>query len=130
MHKFKKYKEMNNEKIMALFDHWNNIIQTGNPKTVTNLYQIDAVLLPTTSNKFCHNYSEIEEYFRQFLENIPKCNIHESKIQNLGEIIIHSGIYIFSFKDYSKIKARFSFVYQWNGQDWKIIEHHSSEIKK
>jgi hypothetical protein len=29
----------------------------------------------------------------------------------------------FSFKDGSKVKAIFSFAYQWNRQYWKIIHH-------
>lgn len=121
-------KKMNNSEIMALFETWNRAVQTGNPKIVTDLYETDAVLLPTISNKVRHNHDEIEDYFIQFLENSPKGKINESNIQALGEIIIHSGIYTFTFKDDKEVKARFSFVYQWNGEDWKIIEHHSSQM--
>lgn len=121
-------KKMNNPEIMALFETWNRAVQTGNPQSVTDLYEADAVLLPTISNKVRHNHDEIEDYFIQFLENAPKGEINESNIQALGEIIIHSGIYTFSFKDDSEVQARFSFVYQWNGEDWKIIEHHSSQM--
>ena len=123
-----KPKPMNNTKMMALFEHWNDTLQTGDAKQVTQLYESDAVLLPTISNQVRHNHNEIIDYFVLFLENSPKGEINESNIQNLGEIIIHSGIYTFRFKDDSNVKARFSFVYQWNGQDWKIIEHHSSQI--
>ena len=128
MQSFIKPNPMNESKIMTLFDNWNSAIQTGNAKQVTKLYESDAVLLPTISNKVRRNHNEIEDYFVQFLENSPKGEINESNIQNLGEIIIHSGIYTFSFKDDSKVKARFSFVYQWIGQNWKIIEHHSSQM--
>jgi uncharacterized protein (TIGR02246 family) len=119
---------MNRTEIASLFEIWNSAIQTGDPKKVTDLYRSDAILLPTISNKVRHNHQEIEDYFVQFQENNPKGEINESNIRNLGTTTIHSGIYTFTFKDDSKVKARFTFVYQWNGQDWKIIEHHSSQM--
>jgi uncharacterized protein (TIGR02246 family) len=119
---------MNKAEIASLFETWNSAIQTGDPKKVTDLYRSDAILLPTISNKVRHNHQEIEDYFVQFQENNPKGEINESNIRNLGTTTIHSGIYTFTFKDDSKVKARFTFVYQWNGQDWKIIEHHSSQM--
>jgi uncharacterized protein (TIGR02246 family) len=119
---------MNRTEIASLFEQWNSAIQTGDPKKVTDLYRSDAILLPTISNKVRHNHQEIEDYFVQFQENNPKGEINESNIRNLGTTTIHSGIYTFTFKDDSKVKARFTFVYQWNGQDWKIIEHHSSQM--
>ena len=119
---------MNKTEIASLFEKWNNAIKTGDPKKVTDLYESDAILLPTISNKVRHNHQEIEDYFVQFQENNPKGKIDESNIRNLGSTTIHSGLYTFTFKDDSTVQARFTFVYQWNGQDWKIIEHHSSQM--
>ena len=119
---------MNKTEIASLFEKWNNAIKTGDPKKVTDLYESDAILLPTISNKVRHNHQEIEDYFVQFQENNPKGKIDESNIRSLGSTTIHSGLYTFTFKDDSTVQARFTFVYQWNGQDWKIIEHHSSQM--
>lgn len=114
--------------IPALFDEWNSALQTGNPKNVVALYASDAILLPTVSNKVRHNHAEIEDYFVHFLAKGPQGIIDESNMRIFGDIAINSGIYTFTFKDGVSIQARFTYVYQWNGQRWMIIEHHSSAM--
>jgi len=117
---------MDEKQIAALFDEWNNALQTGDPEKVTALYETNGILLPTVSNKVRHNHAEIEDYFVHFLAKGPQGKIDESNIRTFGQIAINSGIYTFSFKDGSSVQARFSFVYRWNGQRWMIVEHHSS----
>ena len=34
--------------ITALFDQWNNALQTGDPKNVVALYETNGILLPLT----------------------------------------------------------------------------------
>ena len=119
---------MNTTAIASLFDIWNTALQTGNSKTVAQLYAEDAILLPTVSNKVRHNHEEIEDYFVTFLAKEPKGEINESNIRNLGDIAIHSGIYTFTIKGGDKVQARFTYVYQKDGEEWKIIEHHSSQM--
>ena len=116
--------------IPALFEEWNNALQTGDPKNVVALYATDAILLPTVSNKVGHNHTEIEDYFVHFLAKGPQGKINESNVRRSGDIAINSGVYTFKFKDGGFIQARFTFVYQWNGQRWMIVEHHSSAMPK
>lgn len=119
---------MKNAEIASLFDTWNSALQTGEPKTVTQLYAVDAILLPTVSNKVRHNHEEIEDYFVTFLDKEPKGEINESNIRDLGDIAIHSGIYTFTVKGGGKVQARFTYVYKKIDNEWKIIEHHSSQM--
>lgn len=119
---------MNTNEISALFDKWNNALQTGEPKNVAALYESNAILLPTVSNKVRHNHEEIEDYFVHFLAKGPQGKIDETNIRTFGSVAINSGIYTFTFKDGSSVSARFSFVYRWNGQEWMIVEHHSSQM--
>ncbi|MDG2046238.1 MAG: SgcJ/EcaC family oxidoreductase [Halioglobus sp.] len=114
--------------IRALFDDWNNALQTQNPAEVVTLYAADAILLPTVSNKVRRTPAEIEDYFIDFLARGPSGAINESDVRTFGDIAIHSGIYTFSFSDASRVQARFTFVYHWNGTLWQIIEHHSSKM--
>lgn len=114
--------------ITALFEEWNNALQTGEPKQVASLYASDAILLPTVSNKVRHNHDEIEDYFVHFLAKGPQGEIDESNVRIFDDIAINSGVYTFTFKDGVTVQARFTYVYRWNGQRWMIIEHHSSAM--
>lgn len=114
--------------INSLFDEWNGALQTGNPKNVASLYEANAILLPTVSNKVRHNHEEIEDYFVHFLAKGPQGKIDEANVRVFSDIAINSGMYTFSFKDQSSVQARFTFVYRWNGQRWMIVEHHSSML--
>ena len=77
--------------ITALFDEWNSALQTGEPKNVSALYETNAILLPTVSNKVRHNHEEIEDYFVHFLAKGPKGEINESNVRTFGDIAINSG---------------------------------------
>ena len=119
---------MQDSTISALFEEWNTALQTGRPKNVVTLYEPNAILLPTVSNKVRHNHEEIENYFFNFLKKGPKGVINESNIRTFGNIAINSGVYTFSFNDGNTVQARFTFVYRRNEQRWLIIEHHSSTM--
>lgn len=114
--------------IASLFDTWNNALQTGEPKNVASLYADNGILLPTVSNKVRHNHGEIEDYFVHFLAKGPVGKIDEANIRTFGDIAINSGVYTFSFSDGATVQARYTFVYRWNGMEWKIVEHHSSAM--
>jgi uncharacterized protein (TIGR02246 family) len=117
---------MREEEIKALFDEWNNALQTGDPAQVAALYAPNGILLPTLSNQVRHNHEEIADYFVHFLAKGPTGTIDESNVRIFGQLAINSGIYTFSFKDGSSAQARFTFAYHWNGERWLIAEHHSS----
>lgn len=119
---------MNDKEIIALFDEWNNALQTGEPKNVAALYEGNAILLPTVSNKVRHNHEEIEDYFVHFLAKKPVGKIDEANVRTFGQLAINSGVYTFTFEDGSAVSARFTYVYRWNGQRWMIVEHHSSAM--
>ena len=103
--------------ISALFEVWNNALQAVDPQKVSELYETNAILLPTISNKVRHNHEEIADYFVNFLAKGPVGKIDESNVRTFGDVAINSGVYTFTFKDGTSVKARFSYVYRWNGQD-------------
>ena len=119
---------MNKTEVLALFEQWNNALKTRAPRNVVALYEHNAVLLPTISNKVCHNHEEIEAYFVNFLARAPIGKIDEANIFIFDQVAINSGVYTFSFKDGNTVQARFTFVYRWNGERWMIIKHHSSQM--
>lgn len=119
---------MSENEITALFDEWNSALQTGDPKKVAVLYETGGILLPTVSDKVRHNHREIEDYFVHFLAKGPVGKIDEANVWLFGQLAINSGVYTFTFQDGSAVQARFTFVYQWNGERWMIVEHHSSQM--
>jgi hypothetical protein len=95
---------------------------------VVKLYAQTAILLPTLSDRVRHTQAEIRDYFVHFLTHNPKAKIDEANVRVLGGIAINSGVYTFRFTSgpLKSIQARFTFVYQWVGDRWLVIEHHSS----
>ena len=85
------------------------------------------MLLPTVSDIPRTTPALIIDYFDHFLLKKPQGVIH------YGDIFIgcnwaqDAGIYEFTMgKDGSKVKARYTFVYVWEDNEWKISQHHSS----
>ena len=113
--------------IAALFDQWNNALQSGDPDKVVVLYAEQSVLLPTVSNEPRFTLDEKLDYFRHFLEKQPSAKIDSRHIDIGCDMAADSGIYTFTLaKSGEVIRARYSFVYQWDGLRWRIISHHSS----
>jgi uncharacterized protein (TIGR02246 family) len=116
--------------VAALFDTWNQALQSGDPDKVTALYAFNGILLPTVSNQVRHNHAEIRDYFVHFLAKKPQGKIDESNIRIFNDIAINSGVYTFNFAPPGEAAfaatARFTFVYRWQGDRWQIVEHHSS----
>jgi uncharacterized protein (TIGR02246 family) len=118
--------------IAALFDKWNETLQTGGPYDMAMLYAEDGVLLPTVSNQPRNNRPEIADYFEHFLQKKPRGTINEQYIEVLdGNTAINSGVYTFDMlKDGQPafVVARYSYVYEKIGGKWLIKSHHSSAM--
>jgi hypothetical protein len=109
------------------FARWQDAIKTGKVDIVVALYAFNAVLVPTLSNDVRNDPNELSDYFRGFLNKQPSVELIEGHPRLYGDIGINSGLYKFKFGSSQKEAfARFSFVYQWSGTDWLIVEHHSS----
>jgi uncharacterized protein (TIGR02246 family) len=116
------------KEIAALFDRWNASLQTGNPKKVVANYARKSILLPTVSNKPRLTPEEKEDYFAHFLENKPIGKIDSRHIEVDCNTAIDAGLYTFTFKDGTQVKARYTYTYKWQGKQWLITSHHSSAM--
>lgn len=111
--------------IAALFDRWNRSLATGDPNAVLANYAPDAILLPTLSNRVRHTPDELRDYFVHFLQAKPQGTITESNIRVFGDTAVDSGTYVFDTRK-GKVPARYTFVYRKVGDQWLIVDHHSS----
>jgi uncharacterized protein (TIGR02246 family) len=122
-------KATSEQEIAALFDRWNESLQTGDPHKVAANYAERSILLPTVSNKPRLTQEEKEDYFHHFLENRPSGKIDMRSIELGCNSAVDAGLYTFTFaKTGAMVKARYSYTYRWNGTQWLITSHHSSAM--
>jgi uncharacterized protein (TIGR02246 family) len=115
------------KEIAALFDRWNQSLQTGDPHKVVANYAERSMLLPTVSNKPRLTPAEKEDYFHHFLENGPSGEINLRMIDIGCNSAVDTGLYTFTFaKTGAKVSARYTYAYRWDGKQWLITSHHSS----
>lgn len=117
--------------VEAQLNRWFEALKTGNPDTVVALYASDATLLSTYKSEIKKGHQKIREYFKQdFIPKHPIGGTVESYTRLMGNIAINTGKYRFEIdstqEERATAEARYTFVYQWTDNDWKIVEHHSS----
>jgi uncharacterized protein (TIGR02246 family) len=121
-----------NQEVTGLFDTWNQALASGDPELVADRYAPDAVLLPTVSNELRSDRAEIVDYFEHFLENKPQGQILESHVKVLRPTdAIDAGTYRFTLTadgQQRTVDARYTFVYEKVGDQWLIVNHHSSAM--
>jgi len=117
----------NEQEIAALFDRWNQSLQTGDPHQVVANYAARSILLPTVSNKPRLSAAEKEDYFKHFLEKRPSGKIDMRFIEIDCRSAVDAGLYTFTYaKTGEVVHARYTYTYRWDGSKWLITSHHSS----
>ena len=120
--------------IRQLFDRCNAALKSGDANRVARLYTRDAVLIATVKNQPLDTPAEIRSYFRDdFLPLKPQGKITKSIVKILGpNLAMDVGTYVFRVTDaqgtVTMVPARYTFVYERNGGNWKILHHHSSKF--
>jgi uncharacterized protein (TIGR02246 family) len=119
--------------IAGLFDHWNSALKSGNVQSVVDLYAPNAVLQPTVSNQVRTAAAQIKDYFDHFMALKPVGQINFREIRHLGaNSAMDSGVYTFTLTEAGGktrlVQARYTFVYEQIGGQWKILNHHSSAM--
>ena len=120
-------KRTSEQEIEALFDRWNQSLQTGDPHKVVANYAERSILLPTVSNKPRLTPEEKEDYFEHFLEDGPSGTVDMRFVEIGCNTAVDAGLYTFTFaRTGAVVRARFSYTYRWDGSEWLITSHHSS----
>jgi len=115
------------QEIAQQLDRWFAALKSGDPDKVTRLYSRDAILLSTLQGDVKIGHRQIRQYFaKSFLPKRPIGVAVEPHTRVLGGVAVNSGIYRFSLDGGHTAVARYTFVYQWAGSEWLIVEHHSS----
>jgi uncharacterized protein (TIGR02246 family) len=115
-----------------LFVRWNDAVKTGKPENVVALYASDAILLPTVANGPLIGPEPITGYFEHFLLDRPSGEIDQRTIHIGCNVAFDAGLYTFTYNPppprpaKEPTKARYTYIYEYDGGRWLIVHHHSS----
>jgi uncharacterized protein (TIGR02246 family) len=121
------------EDVEAAVAKWTEIFAHNNPDTISALYAKDGVLWGTLSPTVRSDPGTINAYFVAAFNALPKATVKfgDQLIRVYGDTAINNGYYTFSYTkdgETKSIPARYSFTYKKEGNDWLIVDHHSSAM--
>ena len=119
-----------------ILEQWMQAVNEGDVEKLLSLYDNQAVLIPTFSNRLLNTPEKLRDYFEK-LGSREELSIalHEKTliVQELGnDFISLSGIYNWRFAvdgELLNFEARFSYVLDLSKPN-PILHHHSSQIPR
>jgi hypothetical protein len=127
---------MTNKTPEAILKLWMDAVNTGDIATLLDLYDTDAILIPTFSNRILKKPEDRREYFERLAtrDDLSVALHEKTKVEQLvnGSIATLSGIYCWRFAIDGQLlnfEARFSYVFDLTRAS-PIIHHHSSQIPR
>lgn len=119
--------------VAAATAKWAAVFVDDNPDAILALYDDDGILWGTLSPTIAEGKQAIRWYFERAFKALPghKVTFGQQKIRVYGDVAINSGYYVFSYQRDgapATLPARYSFVYRKRGNDWLIVDHHSSAL--
>jgi hypothetical protein len=126
----------NDTDVVAAYQAWVNALAKahGNPESMLKFYAPEAVLVATYSPNLLHNArGELATYFKKFtaLPNL-QCTTQELDTRLYGDWAINTGLFTFTHDTFDGeqvvIPARFTFVYRKVGDQWLIVDQHTSLV--
>ncbi len=119
-----------------VLNQWMQAVNNGDVETLLGLYDSQAVLIPTFSNRLLKTSAQLREYFEK-LGSREELSIalHEKTliVQDLPSgVSLLSGIYNWRFAvdgELLNFEARFGYVIDLSRPN-PIVHHHSSQIPR
>ncbi len=117
----------------AQFANFNAAWATKNPDTVTKLFDDDAVLLATVAARPRTTPADVRDYFVKFLMGSPVGKIDSSTFKGGCNWAFRAGTWTVTLTDATTgvktdVKARYTFLYQFEDGKWRIEHLHSSVL--
>jgi uncharacterized protein (TIGR02246 family) len=121
------------EDIAAATTKWAQTLGQNDPDTILPLYATDGVLWGTLSPTVRADRAALRDYFVTAFKVLPnlKVSFGEQLIRVYGNTGVNTGYYTFSFSkdgETRTLPARYSFTFVKQGEDWMIVDHHSSAM--
>jgi hypothetical protein len=120
------------EAVAGAVDRWTTVLAENNPDTIVALYSKDAVLWGTLSSTVPIRSCRAEVVFRGGLPNAAEAHrqVWRAVYPRIWGYRGQHGLLHAIPKDgeSKSIPARYSFTYVKEGNDCKIVDHHSSAM--
>jgi uncharacterized protein (TIGR02246 family) len=121
------------EDVAAATAKWGETLGQDDPDKVLALYATDAVLWGTLSPTVRSDRAALRDYFVSAFKILPglKVSFGEQLIRVYGNTAVNTGYYTFAYTKDGEPKtlpARYSIVFVKDGQNWMIVDHHSSAM--
>jgi hypothetical protein len=121
------------EAVTTAIERWATVFADNNPDTIVALYSKDAVLWGTLSPTVRSDPAALKAYFVGAFQALPKATVKfgDQLIRVYGDTAVDTGYYTFSYTkdgETKSIPARYSLTFVKEGNDCKIVDHHSSAM--
>jgi uncharacterized protein (TIGR02246 family) len=121
------------EDVAAATMKWAETLAQNDPDKVVLLYAPDAVLWGTLSPTMRTGRAALRDYFVTAFKILPKLQVTfgEHLIRVYDNTAVNTGYYTLSYIEGDETKtlpARYSFTFVREGENWMIVDHHSSAM--
>jgi uncharacterized protein (TIGR02246 family) len=121
------------EEIAAATAKWAQALGQNDPDTIVPLYASDGVLWGTLSPTVRADRAALRDYFVTAFKVLPglKVAFGEQLIRVYGNTGVNTGYYTFSYSkdgEARTLPARYSITFVKQGENWMIVDHHSSAM--
>ncbi len=119
--------------VAAAAAKWGTVVGENDVEKVLVTYAKDAVLWGTLSPTVRSDQAGLRAYFVGAFAALPKLKVTfgDQLIRVYGNTAVNTGYYTLSFTKDGETKtlpARYSFTYVKDGDNWLIVDHHSSAM--
>jgi uncharacterized protein (TIGR02246 family) len=121
------------EDVAAVTLKWAQALGEDDPDKVLPFYSDDAVFWETLSPTLRADRAALRDYFVTAFKVLPglKVAFGDQLIRVYDTAAVNTGYYTFSLVrdgETKSLPARYSFTYVKRGDDWLIVDHHSSAM--
>ena len=116
------------DEVRAAGQKWIEGIGRGDADYMVALYAEDGILHGTGSPVVRTGHALIREYFAGLTTKVTMSFVEPQHIRVYGDVAINTGNYQTIIGNNPPVKLRYSFVYHKIGNDWLIVDHHSSRM--
>ncbi|MEY4640100.1 MAG: hypothetical protein RLZZ227_94 [Pseudomonadota bacterium] len=116
------------DEIRAAGQAWVDSIALGDPDRMVALYAEDGILHGTGSPVVRVGHALIREYFAGLTARVEMNFVEPQHIRVYDDVAVNTGNYETKIGDAAPIRLRYSFVYHKIGDQWLIVDHHSSRM--